>query len=96
MKIPTVLLALLLMASVSSASIRTLLWDDPYCNTFSPDGSCCLKCSFRCFMNKNDKCQPVSDWCKTWNEKTGDCTSCYDGYGEPVKGVCRSTPATGA
>lgn len=43
-------------------------------------------------MDKNCVCQPVSDNCKTWNEKTGDCTSCFDGYGHPVKGVCSSTP----
>lgn len=81
MKNTSILILVLLVAAASSTSIRNLLWDDPYCNTFSPDGSCCLKCSYHYFMDKHGKCQPVSDWCKTWDDKTGDCTSCFAGYG---------------
>lgn len=86
------ILVVLLIAGVSSANIRVLLWDDPWCNTFSSDGTCCLKCSDHCYMDKCGKCQPVSDFCKTWDNCTGKCTSCFPGYGNPVNGVCSSTP----
>jgi hypothetical protein len=86
------IILLVFFAGVSAGHIRTLLWDDPLCNTFSPDGSCCLKCSHHAYMDKWGKCQPVSDWCKTWDNKTGCCTSCFPGYGEPVNGVCASAP----
>lgn len=45
-------------------------------------------------MGKNGKCMRVSDNCKEWDECTGLCTCCYPGYGEPIKGVCPSTPPT--
>jgi hypothetical protein len=60
------ILLVLLVAGVSAGHIRTLLWDDPYCNTFSADGTCCLKCSFHYWMDRYGRCNPVSDWCKTW------------------------------
>lgn len=67
-------------------------WADPLCNTFSADGYSCLKCAFHAYKDENGACKNVSDWCKTWDEKTGACTSCFEGYGNPVKGVCASTP----
>ncbi len=85
-----------LMAGVSAGHIRALLWDDPYCNTFSKDGKCCVKCSYHYWMDKWGRCQPVSDWCKTWNDKNGCCTSCFPGYGNPVNGVCASAPPVGS
>lgn len=78
----------LLLGSATAANIRNLNWNDPYCNTFSPDGSCCVKCSYHYYMDANGRCKPVSDYCKTWNPKTGDCESCFPGYGDPVNGVC--------
>jgi hypothetical protein len=45
-------------------------------------------------MDKNGRCQPVSDKCKTWDEKTGLCTSCYPSFGNPVNGVCAGLPVT--
>lgn len=85
-------LLVLLVVGVSSANIRVLLWDDIWCSQFTADGSCCLKCSDHCYMDKYGKCQPVSDWCATWDNCTGKCTSCFKGYGNPVDGVCPSTP----
>ena len=29
---------------------------------------------------KNGLCAPISDYCNTYNNITGDCTSCYDGF----------------
>ncbi len=84
------------MAGVSAGNnlrnTSTGAYSDPYCNTFSPDGSCCIKCSYHYYMNSNGKCTAVSDWCKTWDDKTGCCTSCFAGYGNPVNGICSSTP----
>ncbi len=81
-------LLVLLIAGVSSANIRTLLWDDPNCAQFSADGTKCLCCSFRSVFDKYGRCQRVSDNCKEWDNSTGLCTCCYPGYGNPVKGVC--------
>lgn len=67
-------LLVLLVVGVSSANIRVLLWDDIWCTKFSADGSCCVKCSDHCYMDKYGKCQPVSDWCATWDNCTGKCT----------------------
>lgn len=79
---------IVLIAGVSASNIRSLLWDDPFCNTFSSDGTSCLKCSSHYWMDKYGKCIAVSDMCKTWNEITGKCTSCFQGYGSPIDGVC--------
>jgi hypothetical protein len=87
------IVVVLLVAGVSSANIRTLLWDDPWCNSFSADGSYCMHCSFRCYMGKNGRCQPVSDFCQTWDDCTGLCNSCYPGYPASVNGICSSNPA---
>ena len=86
------IIVLIFIAGVSSANIRTLLWDDPWCNAFSADGTFCENCSYRCFMDRHGRCQPVSNFCNTWDNCTGLCTSCYPGYPEPVKGVCSSDP----
>lgn len=87
----TLILVVIMIAGVSSAGIRTLLWDDPWCHKFCSDGTCCLECSFRCYMDKYGKCHPVSDFCNTWDNCTGKCLTCYDGYGDPVNGVCPSS-----
>lgn len=84
----TLAVFLVIIACVSSANIRSLLWDDPFCNTFSPDGTSCLKCSYHYWKDKFGKCNAVSDMCKTWNETDGKCTSCFPGYNAPVNGVC--------
>ena len=86
----------LLMAGAAANNLRnTVAYSDPFCNTFSADGLCCLKCSFHYFMDCDGKCVAVSDWCKTWNKKTGECTSCFEGYGKPVNGVCSNIPVGG-
>lgn len=77
-----------LIAGVGAANIRNLLWDDPLCNTFSADGSYCVKCSFRAYFNSNGDCKQVSDNCQTWNQNNGKCKSCYKGWGVPTNGVC--------
>jgi len=82
----------LLLAGVNAGNLKGGKWADPYCNTFSADGTVCLKCSYHYWQDSDGACQPVSDWCKTWDDKNGCCTSCFEGYGEPINGVCASTP----
>lgn len=80
----------LMMASATAENLTK--WNDPYCNTWSTDGSCCLKCSDRYYKDCNGRCQKVSDFCKEWDQNTGDCTCCYPSYGNPVNGKCSPTP----
>lgn len=48
------------------------------CSQYDSKGAC-TQCYFR-YVVKDGKCVAVSDQCKTWDNKTGDCTSCYDGW----------------
>ena len=57
------------------------------CGKWDWDNQLCLTCSSGYVFNKNNVCVPVSDQCKTSNDK-GECTSCYKGY-DLVNGVCR-------
>lgn len=38
-------------------------------------------------MRNNGVCFQVSDYCQTWNNSTGNCTSCYQGY-QLSQGAC--------
>lgn len=83
-----------LIAGVSAANVRMLTDQDPYCNEYNVDGSC-KKCSFRYYFDQKTKlCTQVSDFCATWDAKTGACLTCYPSYGSPVKGVCSANPVT--
>lgn len=47
----------------------------------------CVQCSKRWFFNSAKVCTAVSDLCSSWDEVTGECTSCY--YGSIVQfGAC--------
>ena len=94
--ISSVLLILAFLSSTLNAENIRLQsgWNDPNCGLWNNDGSCCLKCAARSVMDKNGRCQPVSDKCNTWDEKTGLCTSCYPSFGNPVNGVCAGLPVT--
>lgn len=88
-------LVIFLIAGAAASNIRLLTEKDPFCSEYDAEG-CCCKCAFRFYFNKDTKlCTQVSDFCATWDNKTGACLSCYPGYGSPVKGVCSSTPVTG-
>lgn len=50
---------------------------DPNCKIFT--GSACSTC-FGGFYLNNNKCQQISPLCKSFNEFTGACTSCYSGF----------------
>lgn len=86
---------LIASGTASGGNLREdLRWNQKLCKTYSPDGYKCLECAYHAYFDKNGICQNVSDFCKTWDEKTGACLSCFEGYGHPVKGVCSSTPVT--
>ena len=54
-------------------------YQDPLCNTFDSHGKC-TKCSFRAYFEPDGKCVNVNPQCKTFDNKNGDCLSCYVGY----------------
>ena len=43
----------------------------------------CQACSRRWYFNQENVCVPVSDLCRTWDETTGVCLTCY--YGSSVQ-----------
>jgi len=49
------------------------------CATWDWNNQICLKCSNGWVNNQNNKCVPVSDQCKSHDDK-GNCLSCYQGY----------------
>lgn len=36
----------------------------------------------------------MSDFCETWDQKTGYCLTCFPSYGHPINGVCSPNPIT--
>lgn len=70
-------LLLLAIATLTCAQIITTNFG---CRSLSSDGVTCLECSQRFFKDSQGICQPVSSSCKTYDNVTGACTSCYSGY----------------
>lgn len=58
---------------------NTTATNDPFCKTYSTT-DVCAECSSRYFINGFGKCQEVSTFCKTYNQNTGSCLSCYSGF----------------
>jgi len=52
--------------------------NDTYC--IKLQGSSCILCSSGYFLNVSAICQQVNPLCKTYDNTTGFCTSCYTGY----------------
>ena len=40
----------------------------------------CVRCASRTFLNSRKQCEKVSEDCRTYNDFTGACLSCYSGY----------------
>ena len=59
---------------------------DSGCGTWDWDNQKCLACSFGWVFNQNRNCVPVSDQCKT-NDDKGNCLTCFKGY-DLKNGVC--------
>ena len=49
---------------------------DPYCATFGPSGVC-TRCANRYYFSNNGSCIPISGNCNSYDNRTGECTSCY-------------------
>ena len=47
----------------------------------------CVACQNRAYFDTNGVCQPVSDYCNTWDPQTGFCFTCYAGF-VLNKGAC--------
>lgn len=63
----TFILVVFLIAAVTATEMgkkHHKPWSDKWCHKFNHDGTLCLECSYRCYMNKYGKCHPVSDDCK--------------------------------
>ena len=53
-----------------------------------------MKCYKNFYLNSGSgKCMAVNPLCRTSNEFTGECTSCYPGY-EIIRGTCELAQST--
>lgn len=59
--------------------------NDPYCTVFS--GINCLQCSNGYYLI-NGHCSQINPLCKIFNQSSGNCTSCYQGYTLDSQGSC--------
>jgi hypothetical protein len=66
--------------------LNTAIPTDAGCHTWDWANQVCQQCSPYWYFN-NGVCVPVSDLCKTYNNTSGDCLSCFKGYGL-VNGSC--------
>ncbi len=39
-----------------------------------------MRCAERTFMNSNGQCQKINENCRTYNDFTGNCLTCYSGF----------------
>ncbi len=62
------------------ACIKSSVQDvrDALCAEWNED--ICIKCSFGAFFNSLGVCSQADSSCKAFNEVTGKCSSCYNGY----------------
>jgi hypothetical protein len=58
---------------------------DPFC--LKLNGSKCQQCAKGYILNSSAICQQVSPLCKTYDNSTGNCLSCYLGYAL-IEGKC--------
>lgn len=67
---------------VSNATTPT----DPYCQKFLT-ADVCTQCSDRYYIGFDGVCREVNPLCKTYDQSTGNCISCFPGY-ELAQGAC--------
>ena len=77
----TSLVLLLLGTSSQNIIIR-----NPGCNSFDSQGTC-TSCSTRFYKDPQNICQPVNPNCNTYDLISGDCLTCYSGFGL-IEGTC--------
>ena len=51
---------------------------DPYCISFQ--GQICSQCASGYFLNQTGKCAQLDPLCRSHNNRTGQCLTCYSGY----------------
>lgn len=49
-------------------------------NCITTKAGVCYECAAGFFLNYKSTCQQIDTLCRTYNQSTGDCTACYDGY----------------
>ena len=69
---------------------------DAGCRTWSKGE--CKECSSHWVFNANGLCIPVSGQCRTWDESSGECKTCFLGYdlnnGDCVYSESNNAPPT--
>jgi hypothetical protein len=65
-------------AQVITSAPQPVVQPNPGCLTFV--NGTCTNCSVRYYLDSLGICQPVSDYCRTWDSSTGACLTCYNGY----------------
>jgi hypothetical protein len=60
---------------------------DAGCAEWNWDAQTCLRCSSN-WVSQNGSCQPVNPLCKSYNETTGNCLTCFSGYSLTANGTC--------
>lgn len=63
-----------------SSGVCTQSSTDSNCAKYDSTLKRCIQCATRYFLNSSSLCQSVSDQCQTFDNRTGYCTSCYQGY----------------
>lgn len=74
------IIATILLASFAIIGFAQTIVINYGCKSYSKDGTTCVLCSDRFYMDGSGICQPVSSACKTYDPSNGACLTCYDGY----------------
>ncbi len=66
--------------SVNAAGSCVLSYSDPNCQKFDQTLKICTQCASKFYLDSTSKCRQINPICKTANQNTGACTSCFQGY----------------
>lgn len=55
-------------------------YQDPNCQKLDNAKAKCLQCANNFFLNTDGKCKQANPLCKTFDQTTGACLTCYSGY----------------
>lgn len=85
---PNPLITILITSTPSGYTFQLLSPLSLQSSIFGTDSLClrfqkgiCVECTFRSYFNQYGRCDRVSDLCNTYDPLTGDCLTCYSGYG---------------
>lgn len=95
-QIATILLCLGLLVVISCGRDDGSSATDKNCIKTDSKGHC-IVCADRYYIDQSSGvCTKVSGTCNTWDLHSGDCLTCYPGFGKPINGACSSTPVQGS